>query len=117
MTKPFSINPKLDHWVSSEQIKSITAALVTVTVPETMTLTCFGLTLRCRSYLHPEVTNLQPLLEDMSDFIQGNGRRLDADCMPEEGEELIARQPNTTLPTYPTALKPRWGDSLHLIAG
>ena len=58
MTKPFSSNPKLEHWVPSEQQIQIKA-------------------LDVRSHLQPELTDPQQLLEDTLDFIKGIVRRRD----------------------------------------
>ena len=82
MSKPFSSNPKLEHWVPSEQqIQTITAArelwdLVPEEEGDDHNLFKIN-ALDVRSHLHPEVTNPQQLLDDTLDFLQEIGRRLD----------------------------------------
>ena len=82
MTKPFSRNPKLEHWVLSEQqIQTITAArelcyLVPEEEGDDMNLFWIN-ALGVRSHLNPEVIDPQQLLDDTLDFIQEIGRRLD----------------------------------------
>ena len=68
MSKPFSSNPKLEHWVPSEQqIQTITAAReLWDLVPEEKgdDLNLFQINaLDVRSHLHPEVTDPQQLLD------------------------------------------------------
>ena len=82
MTKPFRSNPRLKHWVPSEQqIQTITAALLLrdlVPEEEGDDLNLFKINaLDVRSHGHPEVTDPQQLLDDTLDFIQGIVRRLD----------------------------------------
>ena len=82
MTKPFSSNPKLEHWVPSEQqIQTIAAAReLWDLLPEEEgdDLNLFEINaLDVRSHLHSEVTDPQQLLDDMLDVIQGIGRRLE----------------------------------------
>ena len=82
MTKPFSSNPKLEHWVpSQQQIHTITAArelwdLVPEEECDDMNLFWIN-ALDVRSHLHPEVTDPQPLLDDTLESIQGIVRRRD----------------------------------------
>ena len=74
MTKPFSSNPKLEHWVPSEQqIQTITAAReLWDLVPEeegdsTNKSVINALNVMC--HLHPEVTDPQQLVDDTFKFI------------------------------------------------
>ena len=82
MTKPFSSNPKLEHWVLSEQqIQIITAArelwdLLPEEEGDDQNLFKIN-ALDVRSHLHPEVTDPQQLLDETLDFIQGIVRRRD----------------------------------------
>ena len=70
MTKPFSRNPKLEHWVLSEQqIQTTTAArelcyLVPEEEGDDMNLFWIN-ALGVRSQLNPEVIDPQQLLNDM----------------------------------------------------
>ena len=82
MTKPFSSNPKLEHWVPLEQqIQTITAARELwdwLPEEERDDLNLFQINaLDVRSHLHPEVTDPQQLLDNKLDVIQGIGRRLE----------------------------------------
>ena len=81
MTKLSSNNPKLEHWVPSEQqIQTITAArelLDLVPEEEGDDLNLFKINaLDVKSHIHPEVTDPQQLLDDTLEFIQGIARRL-----------------------------------------
>ena len=82
MTKLFSSNPKLGHWVPSEQqIQTITASLLLwdlVPEEEGADLNLFKINaLDVRSHLHREVTDPHQLLDDTLDFIRGIVRRRD----------------------------------------
>ncbi len=81
MTKPFSTNQKLEHWVPSEQqIQTITAARELwdlVPEEESDDLNLFKINaLDVRSHLHPEVTDPQQLSNDTLGVIQMCARNL-----------------------------------------
>ena len=74
MTKPFSSNPKLEHWVPSEQqIQTITAArelwdLVPEEEGDETNKSCINI-LNVYSHLHPEITDPQQLVDESVEFL------------------------------------------------
>ena len=100
MTKPFSSNPKLEHWVPSEQqIQTITAAReILDLVPEEEGDSTNAYTinaLNVQSHLHPEVIASQQLVDDTR--VHHSDRLLPLSCQT-AGRELMPKQ--TTAPRF-----------------